>query len=117
MRTGEMTTDVEAFAARLAAEWYADPHSGSCPVARWLAQFGDALPRTEPDTCADGVSRMPCGDPPIRWYDDGERLSGFWVGRRCYQIPWRDIELFLHRFITCEDDELPPEPDVLPLAG
>ena len=109
--------DLERFAVRLIAEWHDDPRSGSCPAARWLDQFASSIPLREPDSCADGVSLLPCGGVPIRWYDDGEQIIGFWGGPTCYVISWRDIERFLSQFECCDDDELPPAHESLPLAG
>lgn len=112
-----MTNDVESFAARLAAAWEegGPPHCN--PVGNWLHQFLLAIPFPEPDTCADGLSRLGHDPWPVRWYDDGDRVLGFMEGCPGYAIPWREIDAFMARMDTCQDDESPQWSRQLPLAG
>jgi hypothetical protein len=112
-----MIGELELFATRLAAEWRDDRQTDDCPAERWLARFLLPFPLPEPDTCADGLSRLPWAPAPIRWYDNDQEVLGFRDGRQCYAIPWRDIDAFLRRFNTCEDDEATVWEQAMPLAG
>jgi len=109
--------DLERFAIRLAAEWHDDSRSGSCAAALWLDQFATLMPMREPDSCPDALCRLPGCVNPVRWYDDGDQVTAFRDARHHYVIPWSAVEAFLRQSLCCEDDEVPPASESLPLAG